>query len=444
MIVVGDDEKKDSKEDLAIKAGFMLVKKELEEKTGQYSSGSKEKKGVNQDDFLKMLRDKKKKVLEIDVDIFTLKHSYNYSDDIDMSAVIEYTKDKAWDNPRDINLLNILGTAYMVSGDYIKAELEYRKATNIDKHNIDVVYNCAELNIRRGNTKEGAEYLSIILKKDKDNLNALYLMAVVFYIRNNHLQSSAVLAQALKTDREFSRVHKNYAFLSLIKKNMEKSTEVIRKLLETDIKNIPARISLQNIFLKEHKYENYFNEEKILENIIKGIETIYAPCVNVNKGVFEALNGGESAEDYFKEACKLNNRCICSMVENGKFLITKKRYTEANELLKKAFQLNPLLKETLAALLKMYYFLKLDSEADDVALKLYNVDKSSVLRIYSNEGTLFSIELEKIKDHFIRNLSALTKKFEDKEINIDIGFDEDFVVYKLFRNIKICEAACNG
>lgn len=442
--MMSDEDKKESSEDLAVKAGLLLVKKELEEKTGQYSPQSKEKKTMNQDEFLKKLRDKKKKTVELSVDVFTLKHSYNYTDDIDVTAVVEFAKDKVWDNPRDINLLNILGTAYMVMGEYSKAELEFKKGFNVDKGQIDLLYNSAELAIRKGSLRDGIEYLGQLLKKSKDDINALYLMSLVFFLKGNIPQTISVLAQPLKIDKEFVRVHKNFTVLSIFRKNIEKSKEILRKILEVSVKNVWGRVTLQSICLKEHKYEEYMSEQKILENILPEKETIYSPCINVNKGLFESLNEGTAAADYYKEALHLNGKCICALIEYGRHLIKEKKYSEANDIIKKGLYMAPGFKPILGIAVKLYYNLNLENEAEDAAVKLLAAEKGILIRIYNKEKNLYTIELEKLKGKTVRNLGAILQKFGAVgEVDFEIETDDEMAILKVYRDMRLCEGLCS-
>lgn len=436
-----------SKEDMAIKAGLLMAKRDLEIKTGKVDPKSKDKKS-NQEDILKKIKDmKKQKKTIMSGDLFVLKRSYYYTPDINPEEVLEVVKEKLWDSPKDINLLNICGVAYMVIGDYYKAEFEFKKAMNVDKSNKDILYNSAELAMRKGNTTDALLNVTNLLKKDRDDLDALYMMGLILYLKNSYEQAGLSIAQALKADKLPDRVHKYFAFLSILKKNIEKCEEELLTSVEKDVSYLSGRLAYAHILLYKKNVAAYELESKLIESAELPIQ--YQPCKLVNDAIYNIqLDNRDKADELLTEAWQKNNRCLCSMVEKARMLFDEGKFEESYMKLKKASFLSPNSLLILSEILKTSYYvnlrniMNLELEMEETVNRILTIRKDVIVKIHNKGNTITKFELMGIRENFNKNLQIILSKYKEETPYVNIECEEEMVALKMMRNLRLCEMKC--
>ncbi len=434
-------QKENSSEETAIKAGFLIAKQELEIKTGKAKpeSGGKKIK-ANEEEIIKKIKQKKQSKETIEYDIFKLKKTSDYPQEIDPKSVLETVKEKLWERPKDAALINIAMAAHMKLKEYTKAEYEYKKGTIIDPKNNDLRYNIAELYFRNGSLNQSLEEVTHLLKKE-NNIEELYLAAEILYLQGNIEKAIDFIGMALKTDKEFKRVHKNFAFLSLLKRNKDKAEESLEKLIKEDVKNIPARIALANINLIKNDMDKYENQDKLILSLVKGQNSIYTPCIFVNKGrEFVKKKMYKEAKEQFDNAKKAYPDCICATIEEAEMNIKRgeyeKNYLEIINMVRLDLR-NILL---LVQMLKTMYYLKKENEIKSIIQSILKIDKEITINIFNEKGTIIRLKLIDIADNFFDKMSIIMKKYEDIKPEFTLEAEEDMVIYKLYRDIEICNS----
>jgi len=421
------------KDDFAsVKAGLVMLKKELEEKTGK-SSGKSKKKKTNQEDLLKKIRSKKKQREELGIDIFELNRSSKYTLEIDVRQVLDIVKEKLWSEGKNIKLINLAMLAYSLLGDYKKAEFEYKKGIHIDPNNKDLNYNMAEALVKQGKLTDAFEKTAQCLQGEKD-YDALYLMGLILFLQGNKEKAGEILANALKNDMEFERVHINFAFLSFIRGNIDKANEILSNLLLKYPERLYYRLVLSFIKIHIGDFDGYKEDVGLMTHLVKDPNTKEMQYIYFSRAYYFIKKGElEKAE---KEFANIRNE----LKENVIYLLLKTHLEilkDANyssyEYIKECSIKNKNFLPLMVLAFKMAYIQKKGEDFNkflSVLLKI-NKDQKISLKI-GNEK-----EEVKISD-LIKKISEYNKKSIAVEMEMDIEPFHELCIYILYSDFGIC------
>ncbi|BDU49563.1 tetratricopeptide repeat protein [Haliovirga abyssi] len=425
-----------NKKDVMLEASLMMVRNELEQKTGKVVASKSKPK--NQDEFLKKIKSKKKEQSLNGVDIFKLNRTNKFDKEINIDAVIEVVKKKLWNSPRSLKLINVMLASYILQRNYSKAGLELKKGLNIDSNDLDINYNGAELLFKIGEINRAKELLKNIISKYKDK-EALYFLGMILYLEGNKEQAIVVIAESLKDDSNVTRVDKNFAFLFIIKEDVEKELEILSKSLKRVVGNLDFRIVKSYYEILTGKLEKNDANEKIIMKLIAE-DKKYLPCLKVNMGLKAKKSGDlkEAVENY-NQAIKQNPKCICAKLEKIDIYLEESKYEKAGEILETIIKSNGKYLPVLQRALEFEFYSKNQSETEKIARKIVKIKKDSLIEVYNKEKIILKLSLNDIIEGFYGKLKIILDKYRDLNPKFRfLGYSE-MATYKLFRNIKLCE-----
>ncbi len=425
------------KEDKMLMAELMMFKKELQAKTGSSIGEDGRKDKLDQEQFLKSLKQKKQKKedesSELDISKYVRSSNITFRDNI--NQIIEIAKEKQWKEPKSYILINVLFSCYMSMGDYKKAEQEHKKGAAIEGNNLDFLYNSAEFYFRNGKMGQSVEYLTRILKSCSDE-DALYLMGIIFFFQGNLEKAVQLINKTILNDKNSKRVYKNLLFIALMMSGQrEKIVELVHSLVEEDGKNIAARIVCENLEVDRRDFESYSTQERMVGKLLGEGDTVYSPCIHVNKAIYFMENRRyKEAEIELLLAEKKYPECICAKVERIRSYIEQKKYEESFLTAQDALKINIKFNPVLVELLKLCYYLRKDDKIKSIADEILLNNRNTRVYLYKNGEALDSFKLEEFKTDFIEKM----KSYKEKADSFKIDSGNSMLIYKLFREFRLC------
>lgn len=429
------------KDDKVLMRDLMNMKKEMEIEAGKVETESAKKTSVlEQEKFIKMIKQKKQQKEEqkekmMQQDISKYSKVLNFTELENISEIIEIAKEKVWREPRNLQYINILMSAYMITNDLKKAEIEYKKGLALERNNIDFMYNSAYFQLLNGKLKEAGEIINKILKIDND-VDSVYLMALLFYVEGTYEKVIPVINKAVLNDKKAGRLYQNLLFIVLMSGTREKQIEVLGNLIEEDGKNIGARVVLEDLEILSGDIESYINQERMIKKIRENIEVSNMPCIHVNRAMYyRKTRKYREAEDELNSAEKYYPNCICGKTERIKLYIQQKKYDEIYGSVVSGLKMDVKFIPLLVELLKLCYYLRKDDKIKNIIDEILSATKTGKIIIYGNNDEIISeIKLEDIRENFIESLN----KYKDIMSNFEVEAGNVIQIYKLFRNIKLC------
>lgn len=429
------------KDDKVLMRDLMNMKKEMEIEAGKVETESAKKTSVlEQEKFIKMIKQKKQQKEEqkekmMQQDISKYSKVLNFTELENISEIIEIAKEKVWREPRNLQYINILMSAYMITNDLKKAEIEYKKGLALERNNIDFLYNSAYFQLLNGKLKEAGEIINKILKIDND-VDSVYLMALLFYVEGTYEKVIPVINKAVLNDKKAGRLYQNLLFIVLMSGTREKQIEVLGNLIEEDGKNIGARVVLEDLEILSGDIESYINQERMIKKIRENIEVSNMPCIHVNRAMYyRKTRKYREAEDELNSAEKYYPNCICGKTERIKLYIQQKKYDEIYGSVVSGLKMDVKFIPLLVELLKLCYYLRKDDKIKNIIDEILSATKTGKIIIYGNNDEIISeIKLEDIRENFIESLN----KYKDIMSNFEVEAGNVIQIYKLFRNIKLC------
>ena len=429
------------KDDKVLMRDLMNMKKEMEIEAGKVETESAKKTSVlEQEKFIKMIKQKKQQKEEqkekmMQQDISKYSKVLNFTELENIPEIIEIAKEKVWREPRNLQYINILMSAYMITNDLKKAEIEYKKGLALERNNIDFMYNSAYFQLLNGKLKEAGEIINKILKIDND-VDSVYLMALLFYVEGTYEKVIPVINKAVLNDKKAGRLYQNLLFIVLMSGTRENQIEVLGNLIEEDGKNIGARVVLEDLEILSGDIESYINQERMIKKIRENIEVSNMPCIHVNRAMYyRKTRKYREAEDELNSAEKYYPNCICGKTERIKLYIQQKKYDEIYGSVVSGLKMDVKFIPLLVELLKLCYYLRKDDKIKNIIDEILLATKTGKIIIYRNNDEIISeIKLEDIRGNFIESLN----KYKDIMSNFEVEAGNVIQIYKLFRNIKLC------
>jgi tetratricopeptide (TPR) repeat protein len=416
----------------SVKAGLVMLKKELEEKTGKTGSSSKKKK-TNQEELLKKIKSKKKQREDLGVDILELNRSSKYEPGIDVMQVLEMAKEKLWTDNKNIRLINTAMLAYSIIGDYKKAEFEYKKGSHIDSENKDLNYNMAELYLKQGKLSEAFEKIAQCLKGEKD-YEALYLMSLILFLQGKKEKTSEILANTLKNDMEFERVHLNFAFLSFIRSNIDKAKEILSNLLLKYPERIYYRVALSFIKIYMGDFEGYKEDVGLMTHLIKDPNTEEMQYIYFSRAYYFIKKGDlDKAEKEFSNIRNESKENIVNILLKTNFEILKNKDYSSYEYIKECAVKHRNFLPFMILAFKMAYIQKKGEDFNKFLSVLLKINKNQKISLKLGD------EKKEVKiSELIKKISEYNKTGVKVEMDMDIEPFEEMCIYILYSAYGIC------
>lgn len=191
-----------------------------------------------------------------------------------LNAIIADNEDEArtalesilQEEPTHMDALLRLGDIAAGDEDYEKALGHYRKASEIQPHNIEVLFSLERIAEKTGRVSEATRYLDDILALDPDNLTALYRKRSLLEKGERwddliFLQRTIIKCEHTEKDRQ--REQRNLIGFkyeqgrnSLESGQLEKAKKIFKTILRLDKNFVPAYLGLAEVMLRGGESED--------------------------------------------------------------------------------------------------------------------------------------------------------------------------------------------
>ncbi len=239
--------------------------------------------------------------------ITSISQAENYVEDAkqylakgETQAAIIQLKNQLKQNSKDANARFLLGTTYFKIGEYLQAEKELAKASEIEPDNARINLAYAEILLLKRNFKK---LRSVLSKRYSDVQNESQRMA---YLGYTYLDEKQLADAKIKFNNSNQKKKNNLAFNGLVKialfeKKYDLAAQLIKKSLLVDNGNIEAmqlRAKLFNVQKEHAKALEIYN--RLIEKA-KNNTQLYAERIQT----YIALGEFENADDDIVTALKL-------------------------------------------------------------------------------------------------------------------------------------------
>lgn len=164
----------------------------------------------------------------------------------------------------DVKALTQIAYCNMMAGKLVDAEKNYQKINELQPQQIPILFSLANINSRRGNTKNAADYLQQVVKLDSNNFNAFKRLA-------DYTDSAALKLQYLEKANRLNATEADVAFDLARAYRNEKRYQRSYDVLKTAISADTSNLILQQALLPVANFLSKYNEviiagEKLMKN----------------------------------------------------------------------------------------------------------------------------------------------------------------------------------
>ncbi len=206
--------------------------------------------------------------------------------------------------------------------------------------------------------KTALDSLSLVIKEDSNNAGAYHERAKLFLNLKKYPEAFKDMTRALDIDTTKAAFFLTYADLCMLMKKSGNAESSLLKCIQLDPKNTEALLKLGELYLYVKDYQqalNYSNEAlKVDEHLARGYFTKGMAYLDMgdtgravnnflttveqdpdylvayeNLGIIAAKKGDPLAEQYFKNALKINAQDVNVRYLLGEFYQTNGRFDEA-------------------------------------------------------------------------------------------------------------------
>jgi tetratricopeptide (TPR) repeat protein len=239
-------------------------------------------------------------------------------------------------SPDDTEALKSLGTLYITQGKFEEAQEALKGIQReIGYFNLGFLYNA------QGKYKEAEEELKKAIDVAVYNGQAYAVLGDNYAKQGKYLQAEESLRKSITIDPV---IPEQYIQLAHIYKDQAKYTqakEELEKAIQVNPGYAEAYIQLSRCYIDEQKYKEaaeVLNKGILADSLKK--ENIYVELALCFSG--QRLGDKLIQENLLKQAINENPECASAYLELGRLYIEQSKYQEAEEELKKAFELAPL------------------------------------------------------------------------------------------------------
>lgn len=194
----------------------------------------------------------------------------------------------------DIKALIQIAYCSMMAGNLVDAENTYQKVNELQPHQIPVLFSLANINSKRGNKRNAADYLQQIITLDSANFNAYKRLAA--YTDSVALKMQ-YLQKANKLNTAEADVAFDLAFIHRTQKNYISAYQILKIAISADTSNMILQQALLPVSNQLKKYKEVISiGEKLLSsgadgNVVMDVGKAYFFLKNYKKalGLFQML-----------------------------------------------------------------------------------------------------------------------------------------------------------
>lgn len=188
----------------------------------------------------------------------------------------------------DVKALSQIAYFNMMAGKLVDAEKNYQKINELQPQQIPVLFSLANINSRRGKTKNAADYLQQIVKLDSNNFNAFKRLA-------DYTDSIPLKLQYLQRANKLNATEADVAFdLARVYRNTKRNQaayDVLKIAIAADTSNLILQQALLPVANLLDKYnEVVVAGEKLMKNgtdanVVKDVAKAYFFLKNYKKAI---------------------------------------------------------------------------------------------------------------------------------------------------------------
>jgi len=133
-----------------------------------------------------------------------------YLRDANFEEALELLQNQLKANPDDIETLHLMGLTYAKKGDYIKAEMFFKKELEIDLNRKEAHFNLALIHSEQNRLSEAIDDFENVVKLNPKDVQALNDLGVIYYSKGKVDKSHDLFSEALRVNPTYKD-----AFLNL-------------------------------------------------------------------------------------------------------------------------------------------------------------------------------------------------------------------------------------
>ncbi len=220
------------------------------------------------------------------------------------------------EDTQDTKALGQIAYCFMMAGKLPEAEKNYLRLNNQVPNSLPVLFNLANINLRRGNYVKAREYFERIVKLDSNNFNAYKQLANLYTNPVDSLKIS-YLVKANQLNGTEADVALDLATAYKMLKNYEPAYSVLLKAIAADTGHLILQQAKLPIAIQLKKYAEVIETgEKLLAggldgNVAKDVGMAYYYLKNYEKAIsyfkmLEVITAQSESTLYYTSLCYRN------------------------------------------------------------------------------------------------------------------------------------------
>jgi tetratricopeptide (TPR) repeat protein len=240
--------------------------------------------------------------------------------------------------PNEVDARYLLGLAYRGLRDFDKAEAEFMICTNLAPDSDEVYLQLASVQADKKDFKKAEETLSRLLVKNPKSALGHYGKGVLYYIQKDVPKAITEFLDATIKDRKMTLAFANLGYIYFNQRKFDQAVENFAAAAKLDETN------------PEYPFATGWtewvrgNKKAAYQNLNRASRIKPPHAYSVMEKVILAYDEGKDAEtlDDLKELFLLNPEFSKGLLIKARMLAKEKKYAEAEEILKKLIEGDPL------------------------------------------------------------------------------------------------------
>lgn len=208
---------------------------------------------------------------------------------------LDYLKKTNPEPISDAKILSKLAYAAKMANMLPDAQSYYQRVYDIDTTNQAALFAIGDINLRRGNMEQAAQFYKRILLKDSSNFTIFTKLAAIAGRNKDTAAAVGYLQKANKLNANDIDVAVDLGSFYIAQKHFDDASKILNKAAEGDPENIYIIATISDLYYKEEKWEQAINMDKklIAANVADG-KTYY----HLEVAYFKTKNYACGAESF--------------------------------------------------------------------------------------------------------------------------------------------------
>ena len=197
-----------------------------------------------------------------------------------------------------------LGSHHVQRGDYTNAEIEYRKAIEIDPTNFVPYDGLGFIFALQKKFQEAEEKFDTALKINPDYVPTLYKLGKIFLIRQENDKAKDTYQKAVNVEPTYYPAHHGLGIIYSQEENLNKAVEHLQHAVSLNPKYGPSRYRLGSIYLQQQEYSKAIEELNKAASLVGNEPSIHYALGNT----YMAIGKLSDAINSYNETLRLDPR----------------------------------------------------------------------------------------------------------------------------------------